>query len=104
VPRPVDTAEYLAFMPTHWRERALEVVEPQSTWWRWRDMRVHILSLPRPQARALLLVLHGAGGHSGALWPLAALADAAGYEAFAPDLPGYGLTEVLDPTGHTYWR
>jgi alpha-beta hydrolase superfamily lysophospholipase len=102
VPRPVDTAEYLAFLPPHWRERALAVGEPQSTWWRWRDMRVHILSLPRPQARARLLVLHGAGGHSGALWPLAALADAAGYEAFAPDLPGYGLTEVPDPAGLIY--
>ena len=52
MPRPVDTAEYLAFLPPHWRERALAVGEPQSTWWRWRDMRVHILSLPRPQARA----------------------------------------------------
>jgi alpha-beta hydrolase superfamily lysophospholipase len=65
-------------------------------------MRVHMLRLPRPQARARLLVLHGAGGHSGALWPLAALADAAGYEAFAPDLPGYGLTEVPDPAAVTY--
>jgi alpha-beta hydrolase superfamily lysophospholipase len=65
-------------------------------------MRVHLLSLPRPQARARLLVLHGAGGHSGALWPLAALAAAAGYEVLAPDLPGYGLTDVPDPAAIIY--
>ena len=102
MPRPVDTTEYLAFLPAHWRERAQAVEAPQSIWWRWRDLRVHMLRLPRPQARARLLVLHGAGGHAGALWPLAALADAAGYEAFAPDLPGYGLTAVPDPAGITY--
>lgn len=92
----------MAFLPAHWRERARAVGPPQSVWWRWRDLRVHMLCLPRPQARARLMVLHGAGGHAGALWPLASLADAAGYEPFAPDLPGYGLTEVPDPAAITY--
>jgi len=65
-------------------------------------MRVHIARIPRPDAPARLLVLHGAGGHSGAIWPLAGLAASAGYEVLAPDLPGCGLTEVPDPGAITY--
>lgn len=65
-------------------------------------MEIHLLTIPRPSACARLLVLHGAGGHSGALWPLAALADQLGYEVFAPDLPGYGLTKVPNRYAVTY--
>lgn len=65
-------------------------------------MRVHIARIPEPHAQARLLVLHGGGGHSGALWPLAALAATIGYEVLAPDLPGYGLTEVPDPGAVIY--
>lgn len=100
--RPVDPAEYFACLPSHWRERALSVGTPETLWWPWRGMRVHVAHVPRPDASARLLVLHGAGGHSGALWPLAALAATIGYEVLAPDLPGYGLTEVPDPAAITY--
>jgi len=62
VHRPVATAEYLPFLPAPWREHAQAVGAPRSIWWRWRHLRVHILSLPRPQARARLLVLHGRAG------------------------------------------
>jgi alpha-beta hydrolase superfamily lysophospholipase len=65
-------------------------------------MRVHVARIPRPDAPARLLALHGAGGHSGALWPLVGLAASVGYEVLAPDLPGYGLTEVPDPGAITY--
>lgn len=102
MPRPIDPAEYLACLPAPWRERALTVRAPEALWWPWRGMRVHVACIPRPDAHARLLVLHGAGGHSGALWPLAALAAAVGYEVLAPDLPGYGLTAVPDPGAVTY--
>jgi alpha-beta hydrolase superfamily lysophospholipase len=65
-------------------------------------MRVHIARIARPGARARMLILHGGGGHSGPLWPLAVLVASAGYEVLAPDLPGYGLTEVPDPAALTY--
>ncbi|MDO9603277.1 alpha/beta hydrolase [Hydrogenophaga sp.] len=65
-------------------------------------MRVHFARIPRPDAGARLLLLHGAGGHSGALWPLAALAADRGFDVLAPDLPGYGLTEVPNPGAITY--
>jgi alpha-beta hydrolase superfamily lysophospholipase len=39
-----------------------------------------------------MMVLHGGGGHAGALWPLAAIAAREGVDVFAPDLPLYGRT------------
>lgn len=102
MPAPVETAEYLACLPERWQARARSAPVPQAVWWTWRGMRIHLAAVPRPQASARLLVLHGAGGHSGALWPLAALAAAMGFDVLAPDLPGYGLTEVPDPADIRY--
>lgn len=105
MPRNVDRTEYLACLPPSWRERAAAVGEPESQWWLWRGLRIHLAHLPRPDAPARLLVLHGGGGHSGAVWPLAALAATLGFEVLAPDLPGYGLTELADPcaVGYADW-
>ena len=60
-------------------------------------MTLHIARARNPAAKARLLILHGGGGHAGALWPLAALAAALGFEVLVPDLPGYGQTRVPDP-------
>lgn len=43
-----------------------------------------------------MLVIHGAGGHSGALWPIAALLAERGLDIAAVDLPLYGRT--ISPT------
>jgi len=53
-----------------------------------------------------LILVHGAGGNGRLLLPYAAFASAAGYEAIAPDLPGYGLTQVPNRGAITYqdWR
>lgn len=94
----------------------------QSTWWRWQDHQVHIarpapLAAPLPgptdesagpclQGRARppvrLLVIHGAGGHSEALWPLTSLLAAQGLDVAAVDLPLYGRTLSLDPGAVRY--
>lgn len=42
-------------------------------------------------------MIHGAGGHSGALWPLAALLAERGLDIAAVDLPLYGRTTSPDP-------
>lgn len=102
MPRSINPAEYLSCLPEPWRQRATTVQAPESYWWPWRGMRVHVARVPRPDAGARLLLLHGAGGHSGALWPLAALAADRGFDVLAPDLPGYGLTEVPNPGAITY--
>lgn len=81
--------QYAAFVPAKY---TADMVEPTSTWWRWRDTRVHIARAARPESGARVLVIHGAGGYSEALWPAAAVAAADGVEVFAPDLPLYGHT------------
>lgn len=83
-------AAYGRFLPE--RYRTPPVAEPRSTWWQWRGRRVHIARAPRPDAGVRLLVIHGAGGYSGALWPIAGLAARDGAEVLAPDLPLYGDT------------
>ena len=55
-----------------------------------------------PDAAARVMVIHGGGGYSGALWPFAAIAAGEGADVLAPDLPLYGDTEVTDPAGVRY--
>ena len=91
--------EYAAFVPAAY---ASAMVEPARTWWRWRDVRVHIARAARPDATARVMVIHGGGGYSEALWPAASVAVHDGVEMFAPVLPLYGYTETPDPCGVRY--
>lgn len=58
---------------------------------------MHIARASRADAPAHVLVVHGAGGHSGALWPIAALLASRGLDVSAVDLPLYGRTTSPDP-------
>lgn len=89
----VSHLPYVSFLPPGRRNN---LVEPESTWWSWHGHRVHVARARRPDAAVRLLVVHGAGGHSGALWPLAALVAGRGLDVTSLDLPLYGLTEVPD--------
>ena len=91
---------YLPFLPPRHR-RAASLV-PVSTWWRWRGHRVHVARASRPGAPARVLLVHGAGGHSGALWPIAALVASRGIDVSAVDLPLYGRTTSPDPAAVRY--
>lgn len=86
---------YIAFLPSEYRSRA--ELGPEETWWRWQRHDVHIARARRPDASARLLVIHGAGGHSGALWPMAALLAERGLDIAALDLPLYGRTTSPAP-------
>lgn len=48
------------------------------------------------------MVIHGGGGYSGALWPIAAAAAREGIEVLAPDMPLYGDTVEPDPKSVRY--
>lgn len=65
--------------------------------WQWRDMSVHLARAGTGDAPARVLAIHGAGGHSGALWPFAALAGSRGADVIFPDMPLYGRTVVPEP-------
>lgn len=63
---------------------------------------MHIARARRDDAPARMLVIHGAGGHAGALWPLAALVAERGLDVAAVDLPLYGHTTSPEPAGVRY--
>lgn len=91
----MDHDRYSAFLPADLRVDPMP--EPESTWWQWRGRQVHIARARVPSSPVRALVLHGAGGYSGALWPFAALAVREGAEVLAPDLPLYGDTIEPQP-------
>lgn len=84
---------YASFLPEKYRTST----EPESTTWRWRDNAVHVARAGAGDSPFKVLAVHGAGGHSGALWPFAAFATTRGAEVLFPDMPLYGRTVVSDP-------
>ena len=95
----MDVHTYAQFLPD---EYTAGLTAPVSTWWRWRDDRVHIARAAAPDAGARVMVIHGGGGYSGALWPAAAAAAGDGVDILAPDLPLYGDTVVAQPSRVRY--
>lgn len=93
-----DVVDYARFLPTEIREGLRPGI---STWWTWQGYDVHVLRDVRPLAPARLILIHGAGAHSGALFPMAQ-AMQSGCDLAVPDLPLYGLTQSPDPPGVTY--
>lgn len=97
---PVTPNPYVEFLPVE--RRAAARLEPEETWWPWQGHRVHLARACRPDSPVRVLVVHGAGGHSGALWPMAALLADHGLDLAAVDLPLYGRTTSPDPPGVRY--
>ncbi|MGE2723514.1 alpha/beta hydrolase [Mycolicibacterium pulveris] len=96
----MDYARYASFLPAgHLPDPP---IDPVSTWWSWRGRTVHVARGPRPDAAIRVMVIHGGGGYSGALWPIAAVAAREGVEVLAPDMPLYGDTVEPDPGSVRY--
>ncbi|MGA6203229.1 alpha/beta hydrolase [Nocardia testacea] len=93
-------SSYLAFLPAELQPDP--TLRPERTWWDHRGHRVHIERIARPDAPVRMLLVHGAGGHAGAMWPFAASAAGQGFEVAVPDLPGYGRTRVPAHRGIRY--
>ena len=94
-----DVSEYARFLPQRYRT-AMQT--PVATWWSWGRHHVHVARAENPSAPARVLVIHGAGGHSGALWPFTAVAAPGDADVLALDLPLYGRTETADPAKVRY--
>jgi alpha-beta hydrolase superfamily lysophospholipase len=75
--------------------------EPREEWWSWRGAEIHLDRLPAPDAPATVIVVHGGGGCGRLLMSFGQMLHAHGYEAVAPDLPGYGLSNI-SPELFTY--
>lgn len=85
----MSLAAYAAFLPS---ARRAALVPPEVDGWEWRGHRVRLLRARDPEAGARLLVVHGAGAHGEALWPVASLLIGRGLDITAVDLPLYGGT------------
>ena len=99
----MDIDSYAAFLPPH--RRTMPMAVPRSTWLPWRGRRIHIARAGAPGAPVRGILVHGGGGYSSALWPLAGLVVAdpeIDVEVLAPDLPLYGYTEEPDPGSVRY--
>ncbi|MDO5626202.1 MAG: alpha/beta hydrolase [Pseudomonadota bacterium] len=91
------TLDYAKFLPEQYRQ---QIDTPTSTWYTWRGHCIHMLRRRDATAGVRLLVVHGAGAHAAALWPLAALLK--GVDLAAVDLPLYGDTVTARPSAVRY--
>lgn len=75
----------------------LEKPQRTSSTWQWRDSRVHLEHVGDPESAVRMILVHGAGGNSAAMWPYAAHLSKLGAYVTVPDLPGYGKTLSTNP-------
>ena len=97
----VTMQDYARFLPARYQARATAAA-PSSQWWTWRTHRIHLLRRSDPAASVRLILVHGAGAHAQALWPIASLLTGTGVDLLAVDLPLYGRTRVSDRSRVTY--
>lgn len=95
-----EIVDYASFLPPAWQDRV--ETHPEHTRWEWRGHDVHVLRRRNGQAPVRVLLIHGAGGHSGALWPLASLLPVHDADLSALDQPLYGATTSPDPPSVRY--
>lgn len=88
-------ADYAGFLPLDYR--AGVDLEPSRTTWSWRGHMVQVLRRADPDAPMRVILVHGAGGHSEALWPVASLLPGDQFDLAAVDMPLYGGTVSPDP-------
>jgi alpha-beta hydrolase superfamily lysophospholipase len=114
VPRPAGMPSAYA-TETGWRRIQLHLpqhlrldraAEPAEEWLKVGRFAIHLDCWRRSGSPATLVLVHGSGGNGRLLAPYGAMAAAAGYEVIAPDLPGYGLTQVPSKRALVYedWR
>lgn len=98
----IDDRRYEKYIPSL---LGAAVLRSASSWER-QDDKIHVEHVGDPEAPVRMLLVHGAGGNSAAMWPYAAHLSKLGTYVTVPDLPGYGKTEVAHPEQVRYedWR
>lgn len=86
--------ERLHFTPEH---------HPEADWWTSRGHNIYIDRWRNPGAKIRLIMFHGVGTNARQMsMILGRPLHEAGFEILAPDMPGYGCTEVNPSTTHSY--
>jgi alpha-beta hydrolase superfamily lysophospholipase len=83
---------YQAFFPAHLAIGDAECIEEDN--FVWRSLNIHLDRYRVQNARATVILVHGAGGYGRLFAPMGKLLQGLGYEVIAPDLPGYGLSQA----------
>lgn len=74
---------------------------PSELYIEWKGNKIHIDHYPNPESDAKIILLHGVGGNGRLFSFVGEPLFKQGYEVIAPDLPGYGYSEV-DKTKVSY--
>lgn len=94
--------KYQAFFPAHLAIGGDDIIEEET--FTWQSMHIHLDRFPVPDARATVILVHGAGGYGRLFAPMGKLLQGLGYEVVAPDLPGYGLSPApATSINYTTW-
>ncbi len=90
------------FLPEH--NRIEDDLVPQEKVWDWNGNRIHLDFYPAPQSDYKVILLHGVGGNGRVLSFIGVPLYKKGIEIIAPDLPGYGCSEVKDEhSDYSHW-
>lgn len=110
---PVETRTYDSL--PHWRRvnaalptrlKLEEPLEVREDWLKTGGFEVHLDRWMIADARATVILTHGAGGNGRMLGLYGLMCNRLGFNAVAPDLPGYGLTQQSSKRDISYddWR
>jgi len=78
----------------HERFRLTQTKPPRERWWDWQDARIHLDIYEPAGFHATVILLHGGGGYGRLLAPFAVFLQNNGFRVVAPDLPGYGISQI----------
>lgn len=84
--------EISSFLPENYRISGDS--SPSEIFIDWKGNKIHVDHYPNPEADAKIILLHGVGGNGRLLSFVGVPLFRHGYEVLAPDLPGYGYSEV----------
>lgn len=83
--------------------RINEINRPTEMFWDWRTNKIHLDYYKNPESEAKIILLHGVGGNGRLLSFIAVPLHRDGFEVIAPDLPGYGITQMNETPSYQDW-
>ena len=80
-----------------------ETIKPEEIYWEWKNNKIHLDYYPNSQSKVKIILLHGVGGNGRLLSFIAVPLARSGFEVIAPDLPGYGLSQIKGIASYEDW-
>lgn len=80
------------YLPEH--NRITEKFHPTEEFWLWENNKIHLDTYRNSSSKAKVILLHGVGGNGRLLSFIGIPLYKNGLEVIAPDLPGYGYSQI----------